>query len=134
MKSKQQGIDPKEARNEHLLKTIVEREQLIAKIKEDLKQLEASKAYLLEEAIYNKITSAGKYKLVCKPISRRSTDLEAIKTMLTTDQILELASITLKDAGKYLTEQQIAMCVMTTVIESYKVVELYEPGGIDRGT
>jgi hypothetical protein len=132
MKSIQKGIDPQEASNEKLLMTIIEREKQIAKAKEDLKQLEESKKYLFQQAIDKKIEKAGMYKLVCKPVSRRSTDLEAVKTMLTTDQILEIASITLKDAGKYLTEKQIAACVITTVTECYKVVELYEPGGIDK--
>jgi hypothetical protein len=134
MKTKQQGIDPKEAANEHLLRTIVEREKQISKAKEDLKQLEESKKYLMQEAIDKHIEKAGMYKLVCKPTIRRSVDLEAVKTLLTTDQILEICTITIKEAEKFITKTQLDACTTKTSTDSYKVIELYEPGGIDKCT
>lgn len=83
----------------------------------------------MEEAIYKKIERAGNFMLQCKPTTRRSVDLEAVKTLLTTEQILEICTITLKDAKQFLTEKQLAACTSVETKPGYKVVELYEPGG-----
>lgn len=134
MPAKQAQIDKQEAENENILATIAKREKEITQVKETLKQLEESKKYMLQQAIDKKIERAGNFKLVCKAIARRSTDLEAVKTLLTTDQILGICSITLKEAEKYLTKDQLDACTTKTVTSSYKVVELYEPGGIGQCT
>jgi septal ring factor EnvC (AmiA/AmiB activator) len=132
--SKQAQIDKQEAENENILATIVKREKEITQVKETLRHLEESKKYMLQQAVDKKIERAGNYKLVCKAISRRSTDLEAVKTLLTTDQILGICTITLKEAEKYLTKAQLDACTTKTISSTYKVVELYEPGGIDKCT
>ena len=133
-KSKQSGIDPQEAANEKLLMTILQREKDISLTKETLKQLEESKKYLLQEAIDKHIEKAGEYKLVCKPTTRREVDLEAVKTMLTTDQILSICTITIKQSMEFLTNAQLEACTSKTVRNVYKVIECYEPGGIDKCT
>lgn len=134
MPTKQAQLDKQEAENINILETIVKREKEITQIKETLRQLEESKKYMLEQAISKKIERAGNYKLICKAVSRRSTDLEAVKTLLTTDQILGICTITLKEAEKYLTKTQREACTTKTITSTYKVVELYEPGGIDKCT
>lgn len=134
MTLKQAGIDTEEAANEKLLMTIWQRERDIRMTREALRQLEESKKYLLQEAIDKKIERAGEYKLVCKATQRRQVDLEAVKTLLTTDQILEICTITLKEAEQFLTKKQIEACTTKTISSTYKVVEIYEPGGIDKCT
>lgn len=129
MVTKQKFIDATTAANEGILSKIVKYDRDIEKMKEELKQLTAARAYLMEEAIYKKIERAGSYMLQCKPTSRRSVDLEAVKTLLTTDQILTICTITLKDVKQYLTEKQLAACTSVETKPGYKVIEIYEPGG-----
>lgn len=133
-KSKQAQLDKQEAENENILATIVKRENEISQVKETLRQLEESKKYMLQSAIDKKIERAGNYKLVCKAKTTRTLDMAAVKTKLNTKQFYALAKITLKDIETVLNAEQIKDCTTKTITSSYKVVELYEPGGIDKCT
>lgn len=129
MKAKPQMIDETEAINEKLLMSIAQNEKDIKLTRESLRRLEDQYKTRLEEAIEKKIERAGEYKLVCKPIIRRSVDLEAVKTLLTTDQILSICTITLIKAEQYVTKKQLEACTTKTASSTYKVIECYEPGG-----
>lgn len=128
-KTVQKGIDTEEEANGVLLQQIALDDANITQLKLTLKALTENRDSLLQEAITKKIERAGGYKLVCKATARRSVDLEAVKTLLTTDQILEICTITLKEAEKYITGEQLEACTSKTISSSYKVIECYEPAG-----
>jgi predicted DNA-binding protein len=126
-KSKVQQIREQEKKDEELLLNIslLDAELMTrAKITADIKE---RRDFLLQEAVDRKITRAGDYKLISKERVNRKVDMLAIEALLTQPQFMEIAHVSLKDAEKYLSKQQIEKVTSKTISVYYQVQEIYKP-------
>ena len=130
-KSKVQLIREQESKDEALLKEIAEKDKDIKHVSESLNMIKEQRDAMLQEAVDRKITRAGDYKLISKERVNRKVDMLAIEEMLTQPQFLEIAHVSLKDAEKYLSKQQIEKVTSKTISVYHQVQEIYKPGGKD---
>lgn len=128
-KSKVQQIREQERQSEQLLEEIANIDESIKRWKAEVDEAQKWRDALLQDAVDRKIERAGNYKLVRKERVNRKVDMLAIEAMLTQPQFMEIAHVSLKDAEKYLTKEEINKVTSKTITAYYQVQEIYKPAG-----
>lgn len=132
MVTRQKTISKETDKNIAILKGIIEMDKDLKIIKENENKIKERRAMLLQDAVDRKIERAGDYKLVQKTRINRSVDMAAIESMLKPDEFKQIAHVTLKDAGKFLSNAVIDKCSSRTASSYWMVVEMYEPAGCSK--
>lgn len=120
---------PAKEKERNILADIVLLGQEISELRAKLLRLTTQKENLMQDAISQKIERLGNYKLVCKAKTTKKVDMAAIEGMLSREEFMSIAHVSLKDAATVLTAKQIEMCSKKEVSTYYKVESIHKPGG-----
>ena len=128
MATKQKKVAKKESTEDiALLREIFELGKDIKEVSKSLNNMKERKDDLIQEAVNRKIERAGDYKLIAKERCTNNIDMAAIEQQLTQAQFLEIAHVSIKDAEKYLTKEDIEHCTTRVYSVYYQVQEMYKP-------
>ena len=132
MATKQKALDKQTDYNIALLKVIASYDEDLKIIAKNEKQLREKRDMLLQQAVDLKITRAGDYELRQMTRVSRKVNMAAIESMLAPEQFKQIAHVTLKDAGQFLTSAQIDKCTSKEITQYWKLLDMRQPASCSK--
>ena len=128
-KTVNESVDAEVYAQYKMLETIANIDKELKTTRTHVRNLQTLRSRLLTEAVALGIKRDGSYELIEDTRETTHVDTMALGSMLTQAQFLEIAKVTLEDAAKYLTAEQIQKCNYKVRVTYWKVIEHYVPAG-----